>query len=730
MKTYFSPWMLSLAVLSSIFLLAGCDDNGGGHSYSEFDEDFGTSSFHDNSSSSSFETLPSEPAIEDTTSVSDVKQLPDCGSANEGESFMVESENALYFCTGGEWSKDAVELLGVTCADGKLSLGAVPDILVEDSTSFGYDTAAKAVVHRREGVSIAGLAEKGPFHYGTSVKVVELDSVSRLADSPRSHGTCITSTDGSYRMDSVNLVSPYVRLEASGYYRSELSGGLSAELVTLKAVTDLTERDSVNVNMFTHLEAPRTLKIIENTGNNQPIRYAKAQAFKDILYSFGFVIEGFNESSFSQQSYGNVAGATVGSEKYSDDVKLFGDGDFSAALLAISIMMQRHGSGMAMISYADSISERIRGNGNWDDWGSRASLADWLMSLDINGDFERIRSNVSSWGMGDAPNFEKYLRKFWTKEFQFPDCNASTADSVVHIGYSQSSYFGCNYQDTSKTKVRFTCDANLGRWRAATDIEKDTVGLGADTSKYDGCIRPGVINKDKSYVYEASTKTWRLATSDDIMDFTDVEEVYNGLSSDESVVFVLRHGERTSETGESGHLTDNGKSQSKSVGAKFKGAGSMYFGYSGYTRTKETCENIASGAGLGSANAEVLAGLDGDWYVKSGDPSIENLTSWAYKGTPADNFYDLDDRSKEFVSNYILDKRSELKKVNFYISHDMMVIPLTVYASQRKVDLRYFDVQGTRNWINYLAGVAVIFDSAGKVRYVPVRGLDSGTMKL
>jgi len=672
-----------------------------------------------------------EPVIEDTTQVSDASKIPDCTAANEGEAMMVTSENAIYFCSNGEWVSNVVETVGVSCKNGSLVAGtSLPDSA--RISVFGLDSITGEYVYRREGVAVAGLAEKGPFRYGASVSITELDSTMRLDASDRVHSTCIVSADGAYSFENLDFVSPYVRVSANGYYKNEVTGGLSADRITLSAVTDLTERDSVNVNILTHLEAPRTLKLVENTGNNRPIRDMKAQALKDILYSFGFVIEGFNESSFMQQAQGQNVGmvaAAGGDGKYADDISLFGDGDFSAVLMALSIMMQRNGSGEAMVAYADGIADRIRGNGNWDDWAARADLADWLMALDTSGTIEKIRSNVAGWKLGDVPDFEKYLRKFWTKEYGFADCDKSNDGVVTHIASSQSKYFGCNYPDTTNIKTRFVCDASLGRWRAATDIEKDTVGLGADTSKYDGAIRPGVINKDKSYVYESSTGKWHLATSDDIMEFADVEEVYKGLAANESVVFVLRHAERTNETGNKGHLTDNGKAQAKNVGAKFKNVGRMYFAYSGYTRTLETCEGIATGAGV-SASPDSLAGLDGEWFVKSGDPSIEDVSRWAYTGSPAGSFYNLEERSEELVSDYILARRSKLQKVNFYISHDRMILPFAVYASKGKVDLRFFDAQGTRNWINYLAGVAVIFDTAGKVRYLPVRGLESGTMRL
>lgn len=673
--------------------------------------------------------ISDDPPVEDSTVVSDSDDLPKCTSENQGEAMMVASENAIYFCYEGEWVTGVVEDIGVSCENGSLIAGMrMP--LDTVSSMFGYDTVSGEFVYRRQDVSVVGIAEKGPFRFGTSVKVVELDSINRMADSDRIHETCVVTADGSYGFDAFDVVSPYVRVEAEGYYKNELTGGLSSELIKLRNVTDLTERDSVNVNILTHIDAVVVMKLAEQGGFNTPIRMLKEQSLKKVLYAFGIKIEGFNDDLFMQGQGGMFGPGTSAVSKISDEVNLFDGDEFSAALLAVSVMLQRHGSGQEMLLFADSIAQKVANTGNWDDWTSRAHLADWLMSLDINGDFEKIRKNVASWKLGDVPDFEKHLRNFWTKELKFPECNASTDGMVSHISESQSSLFGCDYRDTTKTKLRFTCDAELGRWRAATDIEKDTVGLGADTSKYDGAIRPGVINKDKNYIYETSTGKWRVATSNDIMDFSDVADVYRNLGAGESVVFVLRHAERTNETGSKGHLTDNGKAQAKSVGAKFSGVGRIYFAYSGYTRTLETCEGIADGAGQGSINPDVLDGLDGEWYVKSGDPSIIELSSWAYRGVPAGNFYDLEDRTKELVSDYILANRSKLLKVNFYISHDRMVLPLAVYASQKKVDLRYFDEQGNRNWVNFLAGAAIIFDNAGNVRYVPVRGLESGVMKL
>jgi hypothetical protein len=146
-----------------------------------------------------------------------------------------------------------------------------------------------------------------------------------------------------------------VRVEVNGYFRNELSGGLSTSMVTLHSVTDLTERDSVNVNMLTHLESPRLLKLVENSGFNQPIRSMKAQALKDVLSAFNIDLGGGSGSSGGGNSGGwffggggNNGGSSwggghthtttaSGSSVTADEVNLFGGDEYSAALLAISI---------------------------------------------------------------------------------------------------------------------------------------------------------------------------------------------------------------------------------------------------------------------------------------------------------------------------------------------------------------------------------------------------------
>ena len=721
-----------------------------------------SSGHHHRSSSSAATGVPdvvADTLIQDTTQVTDVNALPECTAEKEGESFLVVSENVLYFCMSKEWVPSDIvkEFYEMGCRDGMLVIQNPGEEIVESSSSGGgtspwggnfggnfggsqnNSTMDMDTEPRIVGAHILGTAEKGPFRYGTSVKIVELDSMQRLGDSKRSHRTCITAGSGNYSFDSVDLASPYLRIEANGYFQNELTGGISSRTVTLKAIVDVTNRDTVNVNMLTHMEAERVLKLVENSGNNQPIRSVKAQALKEILSSFeinlGGSSGGNSGGNFGWGFGGQQQTTTTTDGRFAEDISLFDGDEYSAALLAVSIMMQRKGSGSEMLQYASGIAERIKGNGNWDDNNAKADLADWLMVLDTSGAYGTIRSNIASWNRGEVPDFEKHLRNFWTGIYQFGSCGSMNAGQVKYVNNSLSKFFISYYEQPEGTRTRFICDGETHQWRTATDIEKDTVGFGK--GEYDGQIKSGVINQDRYYVYEQSKGKWREATSDDIMEFEDIKDVYASLAPSDRVIFILRHAERTDDTGKKGHLTTNGKTQSQSVGAKMKGE-NIGFANSTYTRSYETCENVATGAGVSPFVSDTIAELDGEWYVKD-ESKFENhknsdgggwtvVSAYAYKGAYTDAFYDFNTRSEAFLDEIVKPGFARVNnRVQVWISHDVLVTPVTVYCTNKKVNLRYFD---TKRWINYLAGIAIIMDSSGKLRYVPVRGLDNGTMTM
>ena len=126
-------------------------------------------------------------------------------------------------------------------------------------------------------------------------------------------------------------------------------------------------------------------------------------------------------------------------------------------------------------------------------------------------------------------------------------------------------------------------------------IVNDTVGFGV--GKYDKEIREGRISVDSFYIFDKGT--WRKTTPQEADGFTEISEVYANLKHDEKAVFIIRHSERTSDTGPEGHLTDNGYIYANNLGKRLAAIRKedFYYAYSGYTRTHETCEEIAKGNG-------------------------------------------------------------------------------------------------------------------------------------
>lgn len=665
-----------------------------------------------------------------SSSVKAADKLPDCTPSNEGEGYALAG--VQYYCISGAWTKKIPESYDVKCSDGNLDLQKIGA-----NNAYAAEALADAD-YRRAGVSISGVAQKGPFRYGTSLKIVELDSAMRLAESKRTHETCIVSADGSFNFANVNLVSPYVKVEAKGFYKDEITGENSSSLLTLNAVVDLSKRDSFNVNILTHLAAPRVLKLVQDAGNNQPIGSQSGRALSDVLSAFGISLGSSSGGGFGYGGFGGRFGGnsqtTSSSQKAAEDLTLFGSDDYNAALLAVSVMLQSYGSASEMLTFANQVASDIQGDGGWGDNSSKAKLADKVMMLDAEGGLEKIRSNLEGWNLGDVPDFEKHVQNFWTKTHGFETCGSMNAGQVKHVGNSQSAYFVSYYEQPDGPRIRFICDKTTKSWRVATDIEKDTYGLGA--GDYDGQIKSGKINQDKSYIYDQSKRSWREPLPGEIVEFEDVGQVLKTVAAGEKVLFILRHAERTDDTGKNGHLTDKGKKQSQSVGEKFKGE-DIYFANSTYLRSFETCSNVATGAGYSALVSDTIPQLDGDWFVKD-DSKFENYknsngggwvvtSEYAYKGSYPDAYYPLQSRGEEFMTEVVKPRFEKINKMAVWISHDMLVVPLVAFCTEGKANLRYYD---TKQWINYLAGVAIIMGVDGSIRYVPVKGLDSGTMTM
>ena len=666
----------------------------------------------------------------DSLTVQTTNELPACNAGREGRAFFVQSENIAHLCVNGSWRSAADSTdFSITCSDGFLHV----------TEKLDYIQVLDADTVRLSGLyhdSVSGIVQNGQFIFGTSVTLNEASEINFYRADGNGHSTraCILGNNGHYILNSVNTNSNYVKISATGFYKNVVTGRTSASPVTLSALTHVANtsvdagatapariRDSVNVNILTQLEIPR---IEQLAMNHIDFAEAKAQAEREIFAAFGIdTIQLYSQPYFTD-------GRT--DKPVAEDLNMFGNSEYSAALFAISTMLQGDRDETEMMSLINTLAEDIKGDGIWNDPNWKIKIADWVVGLDTLWKYNDIRNNVSAWGASAIPNFERYMRAFVPIAYGFEACTEANAGQLTFVNQGQSALFANDYEHADHSTVRFICDVSSKEWRIAQPMEKDTAGFGTGT--YDKEIREGRVSHDTYYIFDSGT--WRTATPQEADGFTDIAEVYASLKHDEKAVFIIRHSERTDDTGPKGPLTENGRLYARNLGARLAAIANedFYYGYSGYVRTEETCREIAVGKGQQQYSLDILPYMDGNWYVQDGVKASDYISTdggwivyskYGFTGAYEDAFYDLKTRSEELLKDSILANLPTMKRVNFMCTHDYLVVPLLAYVTDGHANVRYYEKW---KWVNYLSGVAMIISPDGSIRYVPVKGLESGTM--
>ncbi|MBQ9224581.1 MAG: phosphoglycerate mutase family protein [Fibrobacter sp.] len=223
--------------------------------------------------------------------------------------------------------------------------------------------------------------------------------------------------------------------------------------------------------------------------------------------------------------------------------------------------------------------------------------------------------------------------------------------------------------------------------------------------------------------------------------FVGIQKVFAAIQPTDKAVFILRHAHRT-KSEEGGLLTGLGYIQASEVGKKIASTEEIKFWHSEIERTLQTCMAIAQGRGQTTISHTALADLNGGWFEKdaakieeynaSVATTYDVVSRWAYNEytDPTVNydegFYDLMERGTQFMNEIIIAQVAPQSRISVVISHDQMLYPLVVYATNRMLEMKHHE---DKSWLNFLAGVAVIIHADGSVKYVPVMGLDEGTVQ-
>lgn len=272
-----------------------------------------------------------------------------------------------------------------------------------------------------EDKTIAGVSEKGPFVKGSAVRLYELN-VDNLGQTGRAFTGKIASDRGDFRFTHLNLESQYVLLEANGFYRNEVSGKNSVASISLNALVDVSDRETANINLLTHLAYERMQHLVDDGSS---VAEAKKQAEQEILKAFQVAdesIEGFEGLSIFESGKGN------------------------AVLLAISILMQGELSEAEFSERLADFAYDIENDGVWDDSVTATKIADWASARSEGDYYASIRKNMEDWELSDTiPEFEKSVDKFWWENYGLGDCdkkaegelreNTNKASELVHATF-------------------------------------------------------------------------------------------------------------------------------------------------------------------------------------------------------------------------------------------------------------------------------------------------------
>lgn len=258
-------------------------------------------------------------------------------------------------------------------------------------------------------LNVAGLAQKGPFVKGSVVTVQGVDCKTMKFTEEEFTGK-VKSNKGDFGVDDVNLSASCALFAVSGYYMNEFTGEKTSDKLTLHAITDLSDRKNVNINVLTELEYERVMKLVSK--EKMSFDDAKMQAEKEVLAALGLVdrFESF------------------------EGLNIYEKGDGNATLLATSVMLQSDLDAKKLTDRLDGFASSITENGEWDDEKTKKKMTDWADSAKSRGKYETIRDNLEKWSDSDEiPDFEKVVDQFGV-DTEMTDSRDGQIYKTVKIG--------------------------------------------------------------------------------------------------------------------------------------------------------------------------------------------------------------------------------------------------------------------------------------------------------
>jgi len=265
---------------------------------------------------------------------------------------------------------------------------------------------------------VSGFVQKGPYLNGTSITISELTD--DFTPTGKNFTSQILDNNGTFEIKNVNLSSQYVELKADGFYFNEVTNSNSSAQLTLFALSDLSNKSSLNVNILTNLEKNRVDYLVSN---GTSFLEAKNQAQTEILSIFEIHKEGISES---------------------EQLNILKSGDDNAILLAVSVILQGYLSVPELSELLANISTDIREDGQLNSQILGSTLINNAKTIKLDDVRANLENRCEELGLNTTiPNFEKYVIQFIdSTEFEF----------TSFIEYPETGKHGINILDREKTE--------------------------------------------------------------------------------------------------------------------------------------------------------------------------------------------------------------------------------------------------------------------------------------
>lgn len=213
---------------------------------------------------------------------------------------------------------------------------------------------------------VTGFVEKGPFLQGSKVTLIELDN--NLVPTGKTYETTTTNDMGAFEFKDIVLSSDYAKFSIDGFYFDEVRNTLSTSRIILTSIAKIGEIAKVNVNLLTHLESNRIVKLVKT--DKLDFAIAKKQATTELL-----------------------AGLDIKQNltKETDELSLTDGTKDAAVLMAISAVMLNNPihTDAGLSEYLSKISTQLENTGTLDE-STKTTFKSYASRIDP----ERIKANL------------------------------------------------------------------------------------------------------------------------------------------------------------------------------------------------------------------------------------------------------------------------------------------------------------------------------------------------